>query len=128
MASARITSALPLEIDVNERYDPTHSHLLAQIERDAQPSGDVQGHYEHGRRYHTYKEGTYHMPNDANEQDRLDMQHRIFVTALDGRLYRAPLPPGDIGHVLDVGCGTGLWCMDVARNSPQAGIVGFDLR
>lgn len=62
------------------------------------------------------------------EQNRLDYQHRLFRFALDGRLYLAPLPDGSIRDVLDVGCGTGNWCIDVAKELPNAQVVGFDLR
>jgi hypothetical protein len=44
-----------------------------------------------GRSYHGYKEGSYILPNDAAEQDRLDFQHMMVNIMLDGRLYTAPL-------------------------------------
>ena len=47
---------------------------------------------ESGRSYHGYKEGSYLLPNDAPEQDRLDFQHAITTFQLDGRLALAPLP------------------------------------
>ena len=84
--------------------------------------------YENGRRYHAYREGHYHLPNDEDEQDRLDLQHHIFKIALDGNLFQAPLEREKIQDVLDVGCGTGLWCIDVADELPQAQVLGFDLR
>lgn len=68
------------------------------------------------------------MPNDANEQDRLDFQHRLYCFALDGKLFLAPLSNEQIQDVLDVGCGTGKWCTDVAEELPHAKVVGFDLR
>lgn len=83
--------------------------------------------YENGRRYHAFREGEYHLPNDENEQDRLEMQHAIYRYALDDRLYLAPIPKGELHDVLDVGCGTGLWEMDVADEHPEAQVLGFDL-
>ncbi len=68
------------------------------------------------------------MPNDEREQDRLDMQHALFKMGLDGRLFIAPLVKDDVEHILDVGCGTGLWCIDVADDMPRAQVLGFDLR
>ena len=91
-------------------------------------SSDTDFKYENGRRYHAYREGAYHLPNDENEQDRLDMQHQIYRYALDGRLYRAPLSKEMIRNVLDVGCGTGKWCIDTAEEVPHAQVQGFDLR
>jgi hypothetical protein len=44
-----------------------------------------------GRLYHGYKEGQYFLPNDAPEQDRLDMQHMMVTLVLDGRLACAPM-------------------------------------
>jgi SAM-dependent methyltransferase len=64
--------------------------------------------YENGRRYHAYREGSYHLPNDENEQDRLDLQHELFRMALENQLFLAPLKKDEITDILDVGCGTGL--------------------
>jgi hypothetical protein len=105
--------------------------------------------YENGRRYHAYREGSYHLPNDENEQDRLDLQHELFRMALENQLFLAPLNKDEIIDILDVGCGIGLvssfwnlsyfnsrplrltttqWCIDVADTIPQAEVLGFDLR
>ncbi|KYG42893.1 hypothetical protein M433DRAFT_72859, partial [Acidomyces richmondensis BFW] len=90
-------------------------------------SSVVDYQYENGRRYHSYREGIYHLPNDEHEQERLDLQHHIYRVALDGRLYSAPLPKEQIHDVLDVGCGTGLWCIDLADELPGAQVLGIDL-
>lgn len=47
---------------------------------------------ENGRRYHAYKDGSYMIPNDDIENDRLDFQHAIFQRTLDGKLHLAPIP------------------------------------
>ena len=82
--------------------------------------------YENGRRYHSYREGSYPLPNDESEQERLDLLHHIFKLMLDGELFRAPLPP-DPHRVLDFGTGTGIWAMDFADQFPSAEVVGTDL-
>ena len=56
------------------------------------------------------------------------MQHHIYRFALDNKLFLAPVPKDKLLDVLDVGCGTGLWCIDVADENPQAQVLGFDLR
>lgn len=60
--------------------------------------------YENGRRYHAYREGSYLLPNDAEEQDRLDLQHHIYRLQLGGALHLAPLR-SNIKRVLDFGTG-----------------------
>ncbi|KAL2063168.1 hypothetical protein VTL71DRAFT_6240 [Oculimacula yallundae] len=75
---------------------------------------------ENGRTFHKYKEGKYVLPNDAIEQNRLDLQHQMCLILLEGRLHLAPI--GSHPHnVLDVGTGTGIWAIDFAR------VTGTDL-
>lgn len=68
--------------------------------------------YENGRRYHAFREGSYLMPNDEREQERLDLAHQIYKAIVHGALYRAPLPPNP-RRVLDIGTGTGIWAIDL---------------
>jgi hypothetical protein len=79
--------------------------------------------HESGRRFHvcktpkhsfidtnlnkSYDWRTYTLPNDQNEQDRLDLQHHIYRLNVDGKLHLAPIPK-DVHNILDIGCGTGL--------------------
>jgi tRNA G46 methylase TrmB len=56
------------------------------------------------------------------------MQHALFKMALDDRLFLAPIDKENTEHILDVGCGTGLWCIDVADEMPNTQVLGFDLR
>lgn len=43
---------------------------------------------------------------------------------------KGPIPPcitlPEEPHILDVGCGVGSWCLEMARRTPQAQIVGID--
>ncbi|GAM39040.1 hypothetical protein TCE0_034f10260 [Talaromyces pinophilus] len=82
--------------------------------------------YENGRRYHAFRAGAYPLPNDELEQDRMDMQHHIYLLLFGGELYRAPLPP-KINKALDIGCGTGLWAIDFADTRPDTQVIATDL-
>ncbi|KAK7943495.1 S-adenosyl-L-methionine-dependent methyltransferase, partial [Apiospora aurea] len=71
------------------------------------------------------KGSKYFLPNDAAEQDRLDLQHRAFTVLLGDRLYLAPIK--EPRRVLDLATGTGIWAIDFAREHPQAEVIGTDL-
>ncbi|RDW57070.1 hypothetical protein BP6252_13885 [Coleophoma cylindrospora] len=81
---------------------------------------------ENGRTYHRFKEGQYIMPNDEIEQNRLDMQHKLCLMTLNGKLHLAPIKK-DPHHVLDIGTGTGIWAIDFATKYPSANVIGSDL-
>ncbi|KAH8691943.1 S-adenosyl-L-methionine-dependent methyltransferase [Talaromyces proteolyticus] len=83
-------------------------------------------HIENGRKYHGYHKGKYVWPCDEEEQDRLDLFHKVITEARkgDGLLY-APHPSN--ARVIDIGCGTGIWAIDIARKYPHAFVVGVDL-
>jgi len=67
----------------------------------------------------------YLLPKDAQEQSRLNFQHRVLYSAI-GNHYLVPLRP-DVATILDVGTGTGIWPVDMARLFPQAHLVGVDI-
>ncbi|KAN0092228.1 S-adenosyl-L-methionine-dependent methyltransferase [Hyaloscypha variabilis] len=81
--------------------------------------------FENGRRYHKFREGTYQFPNDEPEQAREDMKHAMLVNVCDGRLHYAPL--GNSQQILDLGTGTGIWCMDMGDEYPDSTVLGIDL-
>ena len=84
--------------------------------------------YENGRRYHAFRQGAYPLPNDEEEQDRLDLLHHVYRLTLGGALYRAPISTErDPGRILDFGTGAGIWAIDVADEFPSAEVVGTDL-
>ncbi|EZF71275.1 hypothetical protein H105_06480 [Trichophyton soudanense CBS 452.61] len=82
--------------------------------------------YEHGRRYHTYQEGRYLLPNDEKEQEHMNIISHLFRLILGGRLFLAPLPQ-NTKRILDIGTGTGDWAIDMADRYPDALVVGNDL-
>jgi len=82
--------------------------------------------YENGRRYQSAN-GTYHLPNDIQEMDRLELQHLIWIEILGGRHHLAPLEQSHLTHALDVGTGTGNWAIEFANLYPEVKVIGTDL-
>uniref|UniRef100_UPI0035E45754 class I SAM-dependent methyltransferase n=1 Tax=Thermogemmatispora sp. TaxID=1968838 RepID=UPI0035E45754 len=74
------------------------------------------------RRY--LQEQPYLLPKDLGEVNRLDFQHYVLRAILRGN-YLAPVQQPR--RILDVGCGTGQWAFELARQFPQAEVIGFDL-
>ncbi|KAL8698147.1 MAG: hypothetical protein Q9224_001985 [Gallowayella concinna] len=68
--------------------------------------------YEHGRRYHAYQEGRYALPNDEEEQHRMDLQYHAMRLTYGDKPFFAPVEK-DMKRVLDVGTGTGIWVEDI---------------
>lgn len=87
---------------------------------------EIEFRYEHGRRYQA-SNAMYHLPNDIQEMDRLELQHLIWLEIMGGRLYLAPLDQINVTHVLDVGTGTGNWAIEFAGQHPQVKVLGTDL-
>lgn len=83
-------------------------------------------HRQFGRIYQGFRRKAYFLPCDEREQDRLDIFHKVITEARhgDGLLY-SPHPPN--ARILDLGCGTGIWALDVSNKYPNAHVVGVDL-
>ncbi|GAB1312861.1 S-adenosyl-L-methionine-dependent methyltransferase [Madurella fahalii] len=79
-----------------------------------------------GRTYHTYKAGTYLMPNDTEEQDRLDLQHKMTGLIFRGRLSLVPFPKPP-ANVLDVATGSGIWAIEFAEQHPSSRVTAIDI-
>ncbi|KAL5522734.1 hypothetical protein ACEPAG_8752 [Sanghuangporus baumii] len=86
----------------------------------------------------------YKLPADAEEHDRLTLQHRIWKLMLSGtglyppevenaiqRLLRPDRSSSEDGNasptVLDLGSGSGIWVAEMAAMYPHAKVVGIDL-
>ena len=62
---------------------------------------------ENGRGYHKYRDAVqYILPEDEREQERLDMQHAMFLKSFGDKLFLAPIRE-PINEALDLGTGTG---------------------
>lgn len=66
----------------------------------------------------------YMLPKDLEETGRLDLQHYMLRYVLRGN-FMAPVHQPQ--SILDVGCGTGRWGGEMARQFPQANVVGLDI-
>src|SRR5262245_32391410 len=75
-----------------------------------------------GRRY---VEGTVYIgPKDASADQFLDFQHYLVRRILGGN-HQAPLQHPQ--RILDVGCGTGRWAVEMAAEFPGVRVIGLDL-
>ena len=82
------------------------------------------------------KNETYMLPADTQEHQRLDLQHLVLCNAL-GALYCNPpvveqilenrSPHRPMPAIIDVGAGSGTWCISMARKFPELEVVGIDL-
>jgi SAM-dependent methyltransferase len=85
-------------------------------------------HYEqeNGRSYHAFRnDKKYALPNDEQEQERMDITYHSVRLAMEEKHWHCPLLRPD--HILDVGTGTGIWAIDVADDYPDARVIGVDL-
>ncbi|CAG8544054.1 7177_t:CDS:2 [Paraglomus brasilianum] len=82
-----------------------------------------------GRRYQRLDDSNYALPNDIEEEERLDLQHNYMKLGFGGTNFSAPvdalLRRG--ARVLDVGCGSGTWVLELAKEYPNSYFVGLDL-
>ena len=58
----------------------------------------------------------YFAPNDEAENNRLDMHHHLATLIIGGKLTTAPIGKNP-QRILDVGCGTGIWCIDAGKSA-----------
>lgn len=66
----------------------------------------------------------YLLPTSDVDMNRLDFQHFIFRQVLQSNFVAPIHNPREI---LDVGCGTGRWVLEMSRDFPQANVFGIDI-
>ncbi|KAI9257940.1 S-adenosyl-L-methionine-dependent methyltransferase [Phascolomyces articulosus] len=74
------------------------------------------------------KEWPHILSQNMEEQDRMVAQHYILRTAFEGD-FAAPLHSSLMEKgavVLDMGCGPGTWCMEMATEFPRSTFIGID--
>ncbi|TDZ16701.1 Secondary metabolism regulator LAE1 [Colletotrichum orbiculare MAFF 240422] len=78
----------------------------------------------HGRTY--TQKAEYWGPNDARQNEGLELTHYWETLFFDDKLFLAPI--GDSPQqVLDVGTGTGIWAIDFADEFPSSEVIGVDI-
>ncbi|KAH6641660.1 S-adenosyl-L-methionine-dependent methyltransferase [Chaetomium tenue] len=89
-------------------------------------SSVLRGKVEDGRVYAVYGKEEYGMPMDDVELDRIDMCHAKYYALLEKNRFIAPIGENP-QRILDLGCGTGIWSIDVADMYPSADVIGVDI-
>ncbi|KAF4812295.1 Secondary metabolism regulator LAE1 [Colletotrichum siamense] len=111
----------PTDDDGNSVYERISSYSASLV------SSAINYPVEYGRRYHSFREGVYVLPNDNLEMERLNVSHNMVVRAIGDRLYLAPLEKEKTHKILDVGTGTGIWAIEMGDFFPNAEVFGNDL-
>ncbi|KAJ1560467.1 adenylate cyclase, partial [Cladochytrium tenue] len=75
-----------------------------------------------------FPESLYILPADADEKTRLHLQH-IVLRSIFGTNFHTPqkelfMDKNKGAKILDVGCGTGSWCLDMAKQFPDVSVTG----
>ncbi|KAG1232552.1 hypothetical protein G6F68_005757 [Rhizopus microsporus] len=82
-----------------------------------------------GRQYYQDETSIYILPRDEIEQDRLNSQHFTVKAMFNGKnildSIQRILPKE--ASVLDLGCGTGCWVMELAVEYPEYRFTGVDV-
>ncbi|KAI9684766.1 MAG: hypothetical protein M1829_000141 [Trizodia sp. TS-e1964] len=127
-AAAPAPHDAPIEADPNLTSDENDSTFGDDLSTFTQSvtSSIYNYPFENGRRYHAYKSGSYAMPNDDKELDRLDLTHGMLRLILDGRIHLAPIGK-EPRRILDIGTGSGIWAIEMGDEYPTAEVIGTDL-
>ncbi|KAG1049410.1 hypothetical protein G6F43_008264 [Rhizopus delemar] len=82
------------------------------------------------REFHNEEASTYWLPKDEEEQRRLAGQHFAYKELFGGNLLSSVCNSLDFEKgisVLDIGCGSGVWIMDMINDYPNCTYHGCDI-
>ncbi|CAG8450186.1 12742_t:CDS:2 [Ambispora leptoticha] len=81
-----------------------------------------------GRRYHNLSNSMYFVANDDEEANRLSRYHDA-IKDIWGGLFNSPVEEKlrQGARVIDIGCGSGIWILDMAQQYPNSTFVGIDI-
>lgn len=115
------------DLDVWSNSDADSSYGDLASETASLTSSIMAGHFENGRRYHAYQKasGEYILPDDEQEQDRLDIKYASIQLVFSDKVTFAPLESPQ--QILDIGTGTGIWAIDAGEQFPSATVTATDL-
>ncbi|CAG8521282.1 2068_t:CDS:2 [Acaulospora morrowiae] len=112
--------------------EQTPKHIIFNDEPSVSRRGVLGNNlFRNGRRFHNLEGVNYPYPNDTIETNRLKLDHYVSKYAWQGTIFYSPLEneltEGDGFRVLDVGCGSGSWLMEMALDYPKSTFIGVDI-
>jgi SAM-dependent methyltransferase len=78
-----------------------------------------------GNRELLQSETFYLLPRNDDEAVRLYMQHKLMSVIFGDNMMAPHTPPPK--RILEVGCGTGHWAIEVAQEYPLSQVIGIDI-
>ncbi|PHH81921.1 hypothetical protein CDD82_7523 [Ophiocordyceps australis] len=119
--------ATPQHIVVDEHDDEGNDAGSIQSSMTSITSSVLYGVVAEGKRtYAIYGKEEYGFPMDDREMDRMDLCHSMYYALLDKKRFLSPIGSHP-QRILDLGCGTGIWAVDVADEFASAEVVGVDI-
>ncbi|KAG0736642.1 hypothetical protein G6F23_010828 [Rhizopus arrhizus] len=120
-------SASSAEQAYNERSMPSAEELSTTLNPSVGPNQitvDIR------REFHNEETSTYWLPKDEDEQKRLTGQHFALKELFGGNMLSSVSDALDFEKgvsVLDIGCGSGVWIMDMINDYPNSTYHGCDI-
>ncbi|KAI3565884.1 S-adenosyl-L-methionine-dependent methyltransferase [Fusarium oxysporum f. sp. albedinis] len=108
-------------VDEDEVYDTESERSSLTSLTSFILNGTVEG----GRTYAVYGKEEYGLPMDEAELDRIDMCHAKYCALIGKNKYLAPIENPQ--RILDLGCGTGIWSIEMAEEFSGAEVIGTDV-
>ncbi|CAG8634102.1 3760_t:CDS:2 [Ambispora leptoticha] len=91
-------------------------------------NGSIRYRLINGRRYHNLSSSVYFLANDDEEAYRLSRYHDAIKDIWEGP-FNSPVEEKlrQGARIVDIGCGSGIWILDMARQYPNSNFVGIDI-